>query len=157
MNKLLKNILLLFVVSSFALTGCDDMFDKGDVEKAYDGPDVVGFKPLQATATEGGSDVTIEVQLISSEGLASSDITVNLSVDGESSATAANYTLNSNSVTIASGTASGEFTVSFPADSGLDDGDEVILLINISGGDVPAGENIDQTTIFINGVDESAV
>ena len=155
MNKLTKHIFLLFVVSSLALTGCNDLFKKGDVEKAYEGPDVVGFKPLQTTVNEGGSDATIEVQLISSQGLASSDLTVNLSVDGGSTAAAANYTLNSSSVTISSGTASATFTVSFPADSGLDAGDEVTLLINISGGDVAASENLDQTTIYIQGVDDT--
>lgn len=153
MNTLIKYTLLLAVVFAFGLTGCNDLFDKGDTEKAYNGPDVVAFKPLSSEVSEGSS-TTIEVQFISSEGLTSSDLTVNFSVGG--TADPAHYNIpGGNSVTIPSGSASAEVTINFPADSGLDEGDEETLELTLEGtDDVQAAENLKTTTIFIQGVNE---
>lgn len=131
------------------------MFDKGDVEKTYDGPDVVAFADLESEVDEGGS-ITVEVQLISSKGLATSAVGATISVDAASTASAANYSLSATSVTIPSGSATASFTVNFPANSGLDVGDEVTLILNLAGSSgVEAATNLDQKIIFIDGVDDT--
>src|SRR5690625_5486253 len=68
-----KNIILAFI--PFLLLGCNDLFDKGDVEKSYDGPPIVGFFPLQAEANLSDGSISIEVQLIAKEAR-SSDLPV---------------------------------------------------------------------------------
>lgn len=140
----------MLFLCSLSLTGCNDLFDIGDTEKTYSGPDVVAFKPLQAEVTEGSS-LTMEVQLISANGLASSDISVSLGVDGESTAEADQYTLSSNSVTIASGSAIVEFTIDFPSNTSLEAGEESTLILNITDSSVGIAEELDTTTIFITG------
>lgn len=152
MIKSIKHTALAVLLLPLLFMGCNDLFDKGDVEKAYDGPDVVAFADLQSEVTEGNS-LTVEVQFISSQGLANSDVGVSLSVDGSSTAPASTYTLSTNSVTIASGTATAEFTVDFPTNSDIGSDDEVTLIINLSSSDVAASENLDSKTIFISGVD----
>lgn len=154
MIKSIKHILILAVLSPLVLAGCDDLFDKGHTERAYDGPDRIGLFPETAESEEGSS-VEIEVQYISSQGLANSDVNANIVVDNEATtAEEAHYELSTTSVTIPSGSATTSFTVNFPADSGLDEGDEVILVLNLEGETVEAGDNINTTTIFIQGVTE---
>ncbi len=70
------------------LVGCDSLFDKGDVEKSYDGPDQVGLFPLQDSNNLGCNvqSTTIQLQLISSNGVAASDVPINFSAAGGSSA-----------------------------------------------------------------------
>ncbi len=152
MRKSIKHTALAVFLLPLLFMGCDDLFDKGDVEKSYDGPDVVAFADLQSTVNEGSS-LTVEVQFISSQGLANSDISVSVDVDGETTAPASTYTLSTNSVTISSGTATAEMTVDFPTNGDISDGDEVVLLLTISSNDVPPSENLDTKTIFIRGVD----
>lgn len=150
MIKSIKHITLAVLMFPLLLTGCSDMFDKGDVDKSYDGPDVVGFSDLQSTVDEG-TETTVEVQLISSNGVADSDVNVSISAEGD--APASTYSLSSNSVTIASGSVSAELTVTFPDNTDISDGDEVTLILNISSSDVEAEETLDSKTIFIRGVD----
>lgn len=154
MKKLNKYILIL-VLLPFVFGGCDSLFDKGDVEKTYEGPDTIGFKPLNIEVDEGDSQA-IEVQLISANGVADSDLSVSFSVDGESTASTDNYDIPTNSVTISQGEASTTFVVDFPEDSGLDEGDEVTLILTLdSGSGYEVGEEISTTTIFIQGVDDT--
>ena len=152
MIKSIKNIALAVLLLPLLFMGCDDLFDKGEVEKAYDGPDVVAFADLQSTVNEGSS-LTVEVQFISSQGLANSDVSVSVSADGESTAPAGTYALAANSVTISSGTASAEITVDFPTNAEIGDGDEVVLLLTLNSSDATPSENLDTKTIFIRGVD----
>ena len=154
MNKLMKSKLLVLALLPFLTLGCSDLFDKGDVEKSYDGPDVVAFADLESEVDEG-DDLTVEVQFISSKGLANSDVTVTISVDGSSTAQAAHYSLSATSVTIPSGSATATFTIDFPADSGLNSGDEVTLVLTLDGGSVAAAENLDTKVIYIAGVDDT--
>lgn len=151
----MHKILVLFLLP-LLFAGCNDLFDKGDTEKTYDGPDYIIFKPLELEAEEGES-VTIEVQFISSRGLADSDVTANISVTdggGDVPLESGHYELSATSVTIASGSASTELTVNFPADSGLEGGEEVILLLTLEDtGNVEAAENLKTSTIFLQGVD----
>lgn len=162
MIKSMKHILLLAVVFSFALTGCNDLFDKGDTEKSYDGPDVVEFKPLQMEipieiqqdGTHSGAVREIDVQLISANGLATSDVSVSFSVDGSSTADPALYELSTTSVTIPSGSAAASFTITVPSDADLEIGDEFTVILNMGEvSNAEAAENLDQTTIFIQGVE----
>ncbi|MGK7369190.1 MAG: hypothetical protein ACNS64_03155 [Candidatus Halalkalibacterium sp. M3_1C_030] len=149
MIKSIKHTALAVLLLPLLFMGCNDLFDKGDVEKAYDGPDVVAFADLQSTVNEGSS-LTVEIQFISSQGLANSDISVSLSADG---APASTYSLSTNSVTIASGSASAEMTIDFPSNTDISSGDEVTLTVTLSSSDVEASENLDTKTIFIRGVD----
>src|SRR5690625_7778776 len=75
-----KNIILAFIL--FLLLGCNDLFDKGDVEKSYDGPPIVGFFPLQAEANLSDGSISIEVQLIAKEAR-SSDLPVHFTKKAE--------------------------------------------------------------------------
>lgn len=153
MNKLIKHIIILALLP-LVFGGCDTLFDKGDVEKSYDGPDIIGFKPLEVEVDEGSSQ-TMTIQLISSNGIAGGDLTISFVVDEESTANENHYDINSNSVTIGQGETSASFDINFPEDSGLDEGDEVELLLTLESGEgFEAGENIKTTTIFIQGVNE---
>lgn len=153
MNKLTKHILILAMLP-FIFGGCDTLFDQGDVEKSYDGPDTIGFRSLQAEVDEGSSQ-TMEVQLISANGVAEGDYTISFAVDEESTADESHYNIDSNSVTIAQGEVSASFEIEFPEDSGLDEGDEVTLILTLESGEgFEAGENIRTSTIFIQGVNE---
>lgn len=157
MKKIMKYKLIVLAVLPLLISGClNDLFDEGATQQAYDGPDVVAFFPLESEVDEGDS-MTMEVQFISRDGLAQSDVSVTISVDGESSAQAGQYSLSTTSLTIPSGSASATFTVDFPSDSGLDAGDEVVLLLNLSTGaaEVETAVNLDQSTIFIEGVDDT--
>jgi len=149
MIKSIKHTALAVLLLPLLFMGCDDLFDKGDVEKSYDGPDVVAFADLQSEVTEGTS-LTVDIQFISSQGLANSDISVSLSAEG---APASTYALSTNSVTIASGTATASMTIDFPTNGDIGDGDEVTLTVTLSSSDVAAAENLDTKTIFISGVD----
>lgn len=152
MRKSIKHTALAVLLLPLLFMGCDDLFDKGDVEKAYDGPDVVAFADLQSTVNEGSS-LTVEIQFISSQGLANSDISVSVSADGNTTAPASTYSLSTNSVTITSGTASAEMTVDFPTNADIGDGDEVVLSLTLTSSDATPSENLDTKTIFIRGVD----
>lgn len=157
MKKSMKYTLLLLAVFPLLLAGClNDLFDKGDTEKVYDGPTVVGFSPLETETDEGDGAITIEVQLIGEQ--RGSDLPVNFSVDGASSTAVAgtHYNLTSSSpVTIASNSSIATISINILADSGLESGDEVRLILTLEGSPgegVEAAENLDSATIFIAGV-----
>ncbi|RNC84627.1 MAG: hypothetical protein ED557_06515 [Balneola sp.] len=99
------------------LVGCDSLFDKGDVENTYDGPDQVGFFPLQDSNNLGCNvtSTTIQVQLISSDGTASSDVSVNFSAAGGSTASAGtDYSFGTTSpVTISAGETTADIDIDF--------------------------------------------
>lgn len=148
MIKSIKHILLPLVLFSLVFTGCDDLFSIGDTEKVYDGPDQVAFYPLQTIADEG-TTVEIEVQLITANGLATSDVSTSISVDGESTADPADYTISSTSVTVSSGTVKSTFTVTLNDDADTDA--EEVLILNLSAQGVQVAENLDTARIFIQG------
>lgn len=99
------------------LVGCDSLFDKGDVEKTYDGPDQVGLFPLQDSNNLGCNvqSTTIQLQLISSNGVAASDVPINFSAAGGSSARATtDYSFGTASpVTIPAGGTTVDIPVNF--------------------------------------------
>lgn len=133
------------------LTGCDDLFDKGDAEAVYDGPDVVGFFPLQQEVSAASGSASVEIQLISSEGLATSDLSIAFSVDGASTAVAGtHYNLTTSSpVTISAGTATANVQIAL-VDGSVPAGEEVRLILNLEGGSgVEPSVNLAQSTTFI--------
>lgn len=150
MIKSIKYSILLAVVGSFVMAGCSDLFDKGDTERAYDGPDQVSFKTVENEIAEGESQ-TLEVQFLSSEGVAPSDVSVSLSVAG--SASADHYTVSSTSVTIPSGETTTTVTVETSDDPDVDDGDEVTVELTIDSAEgAQVAPNLDTSTIFVQGV-----
>ncbi|MEQ9264931.1 MAG: hypothetical protein RLN81_06910 [Balneolaceae bacterium] len=112
-NKIFSLLLLIPVL----FVGCDDLFDKGDVEKTYDGPDQLAFFPLEDNnnLSATNTSTTIQVQLISADGVASSDIAVNFSANASSTARAGtDYSFATPSpITISAGEATADITVNF--------------------------------------------
>jgi hypothetical protein len=146
----LKLIILALVPLLFV--GClNDIFDKGDAERVYDGPTQLELKPLQSEFNLSAGTATVEVQLIGEQ--RDSDTTVNFSVDSGSTAVAGtHYTIASSSpVTIAANTSTTTITINLIADS-LDPGTSVRLTLNLdeNQGDVQPAENLDTANIFIS-------
>jgi hypothetical protein len=138
-------ILLLFAV---LFAGCDSLFDEGDMNKTYDGPDVVAFYPLQLQTRVVNNQAVVQVQLIGPH--RSSDLSVRFSVDGSSTAVAGtHYNLATSSpVTIPANASTANIVVNMVPGS-LAAG-EVRLILNLDGADgVAASENLKRSTIFI--------
>ncbi|HEX6982920.1 MAG TPA: hypothetical protein VF181_09175 [Balneolaceae bacterium] len=162
MKKSIKYTLLLLATAPLLFAGCESLFNKGDVEKVYTGPDLVEFKPLttemqivvDSLGNHSGGVAELKVQLISAEGLAESDVAVSFSVDGSSTATDGHYNLSATSVTIPSGSATTSFTITVPSDANIAVGDEFTVILNmgeVSG--AVAAENLDQAIVYIQGVE----
>jgi len=148
MYKSIKKLLVIALLP-LLVTGCDSLFDEGDVEREYDGATVVGLFPLTQDADEGDGDVTIEVQLIGPQ--RSSDVNVTFSTTGTAVA-GTNYTVvGGTTVTIPANSSTADITLNIPADNGLNAGDEATILVNITGGDVEASVNLATSTVFIAG------
>lgn len=150
MIKSMKYSVLLAAIGALLMTtGCEDLFDKGDTEQAYNGPDQVAFQYLENEITEGESQ-SLEVQFISSEGEASSDVSVSLSVAG--SADSDYYTVSSTSVTIPSGETSATVTVETEDDPDLDEGDEATIELTLDSAEgAQVAPNLSTSTIFVAG------
>lgn len=149
MIKSLKLSILLAIVAPLLMTGCDDLFSKGDTEKSYSGPDQVAFRTLDNEIAEGDSQ-TLEIQFISSKGKASSDVTVNLSAT--SSSNFSSYSLSSSSVTISAGETSATVTVSTTDDSNLGSGDEGSVTLTIDGAQgAEVAPNLSSSIIYVAG------
>jgi hypothetical protein len=146
----MKTKLFILALLPLLLTGClNDLFDKGDTEKVYDGPPQVSLFPLQQEVTEIDGSTEIDVQLIGAP--ASGDITVSVSADAASTAEAGvHYNLPSNQVTIASGSNVGTLTIEI-LDSGAFTSGSVRLRLNIDdvSGDIEIAENLKQSSVFI--------
>ena len=151
MIKSMKNLLLVALVFPLLLAGCSDLFDKGDTEKTFEGPDTVGFKPLQSEITEG-DDLTLEVQLISENGTASSDISVNISASVVSTPDGESFTSYSvpSSATISSGEVATTVTLTTSDDPNLDGEAQLEITLESANG-AQVGENISTSTVFVAG------
>lgn len=141
---------LLMIAFLPVITGCESLFDKGDVEKVYDGPSVVEFFPLSRTVNIGTTPSTsIAVQLIGRQ--RSADLPVAFTVDGTSTAVAGtHYTISTPSpVTLAANSSSVNVVINFIAGS-VPAGQERRLVIDLVGADgVAPSANLKRATIFI--------
>lgn len=122
------SVLLLFPL---IFVGCDSLFDEGDVEATYDGPNQVAFFPLETNTSDGSGTATVDVQLITSSSSGSSSaITINFSTGGDA-VSGTHYTIaGGNSVTIPAGEFSATVTVNLIADS-VPAGGEVLLTLTM--------------------------
>jgi len=148
MYKTMKKLLVLALLP-LLFTGCDSLFDKGDVEKEYDGPTVVGLFPLEMEVDEGDGNITIAVQLIGPQ--RNSDVNVTFGTAGSATVGTTYTIVGGTTVTIPANTSSANITLNIPADNGLTAGQEVTLLVNLTGGDVEASANLAQSTVFVTG------
>lgn len=146
----MKLKLLIALLIPLLFVSCDDLFDKGDVEKKFDGPAQIEFKPLQQEANQASGSFDVTIQLIGEQ--RDTDLTVSFTVDGSSTAVeGTHYSLNGTSGTIAAGTSSVEITIDL-IDGNLAAGEEVELILNLQDADgVTAAPNLDQSTTFIFG------
>jgi hypothetical protein len=148
----MKIKLIILLVLPLLLTGClNDLFDKGDVEKTYDGPTVVGFFPLQREATLASGATFVQVQLIGEQRTA--DLAVSYTVSGTSTAVAGtHYTITSPSpVTIAAGTSTVNIGINLIAGS-IAAGQNRVLVLELQGGEgVDASANLATARVIIRG------
>lgn len=143
-KNLITILLPLFIV------GCiNDLFDKGDTERAYDGPTVVGFFPTEQEVSLEEGQATVDVQLIGEQ--RSSDLSVSFNTDGDAEA-GVHYNITTPSpVSISAGTSSVAIVIELIEDS-VPEGEEVQLILNLEGGDgVDATANYAQSVLFIQG------
>lgn len=142
---------LIAILIPLLFVGCDSLFDKGDVEKEYDGPAQVEFKPLQQEVSEIDQAAAVRIQLIGEQ--PSSDVTVNVEVDGASTAQAGvHFNLTSTQATITANSSTVDLPVQI-IDSGVFGASgEVALVLNITSAsnDVQVAENLSQATVFIS-------
>ncbi|MDZ7807934.1 MAG: Calx-beta domain-containing protein [Gracilimonas sp.] len=146
----MKLKLLIALLIPLLFISCDSLFDKGDVEKTYDGPAQVEFTPLQQEVSEIAGSTTVNLQLIGQT--PTSDVSISVEVDASTTAQAGvHYNLTSTQATIAANSNSVALPIEI-LDSGIFGQDsEVELVLNIASasGDVQIAENLDQATIFI--------
>jgi hypothetical protein len=145
----MKNLSLTLVAFVLLFTSCDSLFDNGDNEKVYNGPDVVGFFPLEQTISASTTPGTsVEVQLIGEQ--KTSDVSVSYGVHSSTTATSGtHYTVSGTSVTIPANSSTADINVGLsPGD--LTPGQEVKLVLELQGGSgLQASENLKLATIFI--------
>lgn len=147
----MKIKLIIAAIIPLLFMSCDSIFDKGDVEKEYDGPPVVEFFPLEQERSLADDVAIVKVQLIGEQRDAA--LPVNFSVSGESTAEAGvHYNLVSASpVTIQAGTSAVDVVIELVAGS-LADGEEVLLILNLEGGEgVEASANLARANVYIRG------
>lgn len=147
-----KKILIALFLLPVLLVGCDDLFDKGDVEKTYDGADQIGLFPLEDNndLSAGATSTTIEVQLIAKKQL-SSDLPITFSADASSTAQAGvHYNFVTTSpVTLPAGSSTVDIQINFVAGS-VPANSEVLLKLNLdSAPGVEVAENLKSSNVYI--------
>lgn len=145
----MKTKLFIIALLPLLLTGClNDLFDKGDTEKVYDGPPLLEFAPLQQEVNLTDGTATVAVQLIGEQ--RDSGLAVSFSVNGSSTAVAGtHYNITTSSpVTIAAGTSAVNIEIEL-IDGSLASG-SVNLILDLEGADgVNADPNLDQSRVII--------
>jgi hypothetical protein len=147
----MKIKLFIIALLPLVLAGCNDLFDKGDVEGVYDGPAVVGFFPLQQEVDLDDGEAVVEIQLIGEQ--RATDLPVAFTIGGENTTAVAgeHYTVISSPVTLSSGTSIANITIDL-IEGSLDDGESVRLDLQLEGAEgVPPSENLRTATVFIRG------
>jgi hypothetical protein len=145
----MKIKLLILAMIPLLFAGCDDLFDKGDVEKTYDGPPQVGLFPLQQEVSEISGVATIEVQLIAPH--QTSAINVSVSADESSTAQAGvHYNILTPQVTVEPGSSTVDVEIEV-IDSGIfpPGTSSRSLRLNIDSADVEIAANLRQSNLII--------
>lgn len=149
----MKVKLLIFALLPLLFASCDmnDLFDEGDTKKTYDGPAQIAFFPDEREVSDDDGTTSIEIQLIGEQ--RDSDLSVSFSVEGDSDNPAeegTHYNVSTPSpITLEAGTSTVDIVIELIADS-VPDGEEVILILNLDGGDgVEIAENYKTSRIFI--------
>ena len=146
----MKKKLIILALLPLMFMGCDDLFDVGDTDKVYDGPPLLEFFPLQQEVGQDDGTITVAVQLIGEQ--RTTDLPVNFTVNGSSTAVAGtHYNITTPSpVTIASGTSAVDIEIEL-IDGALAPGDaSVSLVLDLQGtNDVQADPNLDESRTFI--------
>lgn len=114
----MKNRIYMFILLMPLLVagGCDSLFDKGDVEKVYDGPDQVAFFPLEDnnSVSLSNTSTTLEIQYIATDELATSTELAFTSTGSSTAIEGEHYTFGTPSpVTLAAGSWSTDIVVNF--------------------------------------------
>ena len=134
-------------------TGCFET-----ITGPYDGPDVVEFAqfagsadPYTRAVSEDAGSVDLTVNLISANGAATSDLTIQVSVDGSSTAGTSDYSFaNGPQVTIPAGSTSGTLTINIADDADVDGAETIVMeLTGTADGSVVGAENFDDFTVTI--------
>ena len=149
MTLIMKKYTLYLAAFVMLFASCDSLFDEGDNKKVYDGPDVVGFFPLEQTLSASStSGTTVEVQLIGEQ--KTSDLSISYGVHSSTTATSGtHYTVSGSSVTIPANSSTADINVGI-APGDLAAGQEVKLVLELQGGSgVEPSENLKLATIYI--------
>lgn len=145
------NILSVLLVSLF-LTGClNDLFEQED--QTYQGEAKLEFWPQTDTFDEDEGEVEVLIQLIGVQ--RSSDLSVNFSVDEETTAEAGTHyeLLSTSPATIPANSSSAVVTINLNGNS-LPEGENRTLILRLdSGGEVEPAENLDTYELTIEGVE----
>ncbi len=154
MRKIINYKIVFIVILLFTAVGCDSLFDTGDTEKVYDGPPQVAFFPLEREVGAGAGSTWIQVQLIAT-GARTSDLSINFSVDGSSTAQAGTHFnfAGSSPVVLPAGEWTVNININLIAGS-IPSGEEIVLIVNLDGtnaDDVIVAENLKQSRIYIAG------
>lgn len=150
MYKSMMSKLLLIALIPLMLVSCDSIFDKGDVERSYDGPPVVAFFPLETTARVNNPDVSLEVQLIAPQRETSLDVFFEVDTEASTAVEGTHFEFVSTSpVTIEPNTSTTDVDILLLEDEDTDE--EVLLVLNITrtSADVEPAENLRRANIFI--------
>jgi hypothetical protein len=147
----MKTKLIILACIPLLILGCSQLFDKGDVEKSYDGPALLEFKPLQTEVNLADGEASIAIQLIGEQ--RPSDLSVSFSVDDESTAEEEIHyvILTPSPVTLSSGTSATEIVIEL-IEGSLGSGESVRLTLDLEGSsEVEPAENLKTSDIFISG------
>lgn len=146
----MKKKLIILALLPLMFLGCDDLFDVGDTDKVYDGPPLLGFFPLQQEVSQDDGTITVEVQLIAEQ--RTSDLSVNYTVNGSSTAVAGTHynIVTPSPVTIAAGTSTVDIVIELiDGNLAANDASVTLVLDMVGTDDVQADPNLDQSRTFI--------
>lgn len=121
-----------------------------DVSVSYSGPSVVEFPLAASNVAEGAGEISVSTQLVGPQ--ESSPLSINFQVDDNSTAVeGTHYSLVSDgSFEIPASSSFGEIVVDV-ADGTLNAGEEVTLILTLTGGDYEPSENYKTHTMTIVG------
>ena len=152
--KSIKFLLVLLLSAGF-MTGCFE-----DVDKTYQGPSVVEFKPAPGSSNSyvrvvnvnstTSTTIPVTVQLVGPH--QSSNVDVNFAVSG--TATAAMFNIGGTTASIPSGSSSGVINVNITGAgvAALATGQSRDIVLTLTGGSLPLNENYKTFTVRLTRV-----